>query len=171
MTAILEPVLAPETVAPETVAPEMPAPPAAVAEPATVTTAPAARRVRRPRTFRVAPTYRWVGGLMLAAFVAVVQVAPAPNGPEPVPAAWEVLLLQLTLVALGAAVWGLARVRTWGPLAGVVAGGLVVAGVALCPLTGHHLIGGWWYAQLGLSGVMLAAPAALLLARQRGRQR
>src|SRR5712691_4659493 len=104
MTAILEPVLAPETVATQTPAPA----PAAVAEPAAAaTTAPAARPDRSPWMFPAVPTYRWVGGLMLAAFVAAVQVGPAPNGPEPVPAAWEVLLLQLTLVALGAAVWGL----------------------------------------------------------------
>jgi hypothetical protein len=123
------------------------------------------------RTYPLALASRAVGVLTLATWIAAVTVEPVPNGARPVPAAWEVLLAYTSLIAVGAAVWGLAWARSWGSAAGVLNGGLMVSVVAMCPASGHHVIAGWWWAQLGLSALMLAAPAWLLLARRAGRLR
>jgi hypothetical protein len=186
MTAILEPVairepVAAEPVAPESVAPETPvvqssktlaAPvqePILPAEP--VAAAPVARPVRPRRVYPAVQVSRLVGALTAAAWIIAVAVEPVPNGPRPVPSAWDLLISNLSMIALGVAIWGLVRARSWGPAAGIVNGGLLVTLTALCPATGHHVIAGWWWAQLALTSVMLAAPVALLAARRLGRLR
>jgi hypothetical protein len=184
MTAILEPpVMTPEAATRPPAAtrpaalptPARPAPAAAAAPVVPPAAPPVAAPVRaeRPprRIFPMAHASRAVAALTLTAWTAAVLVEPTPNGPQPVPAGWEVLLSFTTLLVLGAAVWGLSSARRWGPAAGALNGGLLVTSVALCPVSGHHVIAGWWWAQLGLSAAMLAAPVGLLLARRAGRLR
>jgi len=177
MTAILEPPAAPA-------APTRPAAflsPAGRTEPLRVATAaaplPGAAPARPPRPPRPRRTlerrlaYRGVGLLMLVAFIAAIELTPTPDGLAPAVTAADLLIANAILLTLAAVVCGMWAARRWSPWVGAGFGGLLAVDVALCPATGHHAIGGWWYAQAALSAVVLLAPVALLVARRTGRLR
>jgi hypothetical protein len=178
MTAILEPPAAPEapTRPVAFLSPAAPTEPLRVAAPATRQPAPAPAAAPAPpprprRTVERRLAYRGVGVLMLVAFIAAIELTPAPDGPEPVVTAVDLLIGNAILLTLAAVVCGMWAARRWSPWVGAGFGGLLAVDVALCPATGHHVIGGWWYAQAALSAVVLLAPVALLVARRAGRLR
>src|SRR3954463_8775810 len=89
---------------------------------------------------------------------------PAPNRSEPLIG----VLLGITLVSLVvAALVGLGMRRRWGIGLSLVAALTLTVMSIMCPVSGHHTFGTWWYGQmlcaLGLVGISLAAltqPAA-----------
>ena len=127
---------------------------------------PAARTVpRRPRRVRTAlsvHTARMAALLMVAGFVIGAGLEPAPTGPAPVLPFWADALGNATLVVLLGSWAALAAGRRSGLWLGVVAGAGLVTETALCPALDHHLIAGWWWAQLGISLGITAVNAALL---------
>lgn len=98
----------------------------------------------------------WV--LLFPAAVALEPVPAEPSAPEP----WYALAIGLVLLAgLGGVIAGCAVRRRWAAAASLVAAGAFGLGVILCPSTGHHSMGAWWFAEAaaatGLAGVSVAA--------------
>jgi len=105
---------------------------------------------------------RIVGGVMLALYVAAVQVEPPPDGPQPVLPGWATVLVTVNVVTLYAAAAGFARGRRWGLRTGLAFGATTLTSVVLCPVLGHHQIAGWWFGQLAIGAAMVLLPAAVL---------
>jgi hypothetical protein len=98
----------------------------------------------------------WVVGLQL---MAVLE--PTPTQPDAVPA---VLVTGLTWVLNGAlllAVVGLVRRERWAFLVLGAAAFLNVGAVVACPISGHHQLGLWWFAQASIAvGLVVLSLAA-----------
>jgi hypothetical protein len=115
-------------------------------------------------------TRTWAGVLAVGwplAIVIAATVEPAPANPEAaVPVV--VVLAELGLFAglIATAVMASQR-HTSAVLAGLATGLLAMTMTITCPLSGHHTIGAWWYAQLTVVGAMLAANLAALGRRAR----
>jgi hypothetical protein len=90
-----------------------------------------------------------------------LEPAPAdPNAPMPVLAELANLALFFALVGTAIA----AGVRHRAAAAGGVVTGLLVVPLAIaCPVSGHHAIGLWWFAELGILTSMLAVSGVALL--------
>jgi len=86
------------------------------------------------------------------------ELEPAPNRSEPLIG----IALGVTLTALFvAALVGLGMRRRWGVGLSLIAAGTLTFMSVMCPVSGHHSFGTWWYGQmacaLGLVGVSLWA--------------
>jgi hypothetical protein len=97
-------------------------------------------------------------------FAVALALEPAPAQPEAAPPS---LIIELTGLALFTAlvttsVAAAVRHRAAATAAGVVVGLIAVTTSVICPVSGHHAIGTWWFAQLGLMVTMLAASVAAL---------
>jgi predicted transporter len=86
------------------------------------------------------------------------ELEPAPNRSEPLLG----VLLGVALVSLFvAALVGIGMRRRWGLGLSLVAATTLTVMSVMCPVSGHHTFGAWWYGQmlcaLGLVGISLAA--------------
>lgn len=104
----------------------------------------------------------WVRALFAAWLVlypvgALLEPAPAdPDAGTPL----AITLLGLVLMASWvAAAAGLAQRRRYGATASLLAAGCVFVAAAGCPASGHHAIGGWWYAQMAGATALVALSA------------
>lgn len=132
-------------------------------------TRPAGRPPRSPHgTWRRRPLTRAVAwplaALLIATFVIGTLVEPEPNGPEPVPPGWVVLLFMSTVLGIFGGVVALTAVQRAGVwLAAVAGAGLLVLTVT-CPTSGHHIPGNYLYVQYALSGLLTLAAVGVLAA-------
>jgi len=95
------------------------------------------------------------------AVLAALALEPAPADPNaPVPLVIELASFGALVALLATSVAAGLRHRAAG-VAGVVSGLLLASFVVACPVSGHHAVGLWWYAELalvvGMLGVSLAA--------------
>jgi hypothetical protein len=162
MTAILEP---PTTAPVEPAVPPKPAP----VDPAIVPVrpAPVATRSQPPRAPRTRPVLtptgiRVLGGVLVALSVFGDLLAPTADGPRPELSGWVQLLAIGYVTVLMAALAGFALGRRWALGPALAFGALYALDVALCPATGHHQIGAWWYGQVAVGAVLLLLPVAAL---------
>ncbi|HSH59307.1 MAG TPA: hypothetical protein VK988_06630 [Acidimicrobiales bacterium] len=103
----------------------------------------------------------WVAFIALA-----VAIEPAPTRPEAAqplwPGLWGIALMG-ALVATGV---GLARRERSGFVASAVAGGVALFGAVMCPVSGHHAVGAWWFVQMaGFAALGALSLAGLRLPR------
>ncbi len=90
-------------------------------------------------------------GLLVAwvAFIAIaIALEPAPDRAEAAQPLWAGLWSTAMVVALVATGVGLAGRRRVGFQASAIAGGLALFGAVMCPVSGHHAIGAWWFVQM-----------------------
>ena len=73
----------------------------------------------------------------------------------------ELANLGLLFALVGTAIAAGVRHRA-AAVGGVVTGLLVVALAIACPVSGHHAIGLWWFAELGILTAMLAVSGSAL---------
>jgi hypothetical protein len=136
-----------------------------VVPPAAPVRAPEGRQPREKRVLTAAGV-RLVGAVLVAVYVVGLLLEPAANGPAPVLSLAEQIVGTVMTFLLVGALAGFVRGRRWALPTALAFSALEAVNVALCPATGHHVIGWWWYAQVGLVAVMVALPA-LVLARTR----
>ncbi|MDP8975010.1 MAG: hypothetical protein M3N28_01305 [Actinomycetota bacterium] len=113
-------------------------------------------RLSGPRPDLVERDRRIVSGApwaLLAAWVAFIALAvaiePAPTRPEAAQPLWSGLWGIAMMGTLAATGVGLARRERSGFVASAVAGGVALFGAVMCPLSGHHAVGAWWFVQMG----------------------
>jgi hypothetical protein len=96
------------------------------------------------------------------AIVASMALEPTPADPSaPVPVLAELANLGLFIALVGTAI--AAGVRHGAAAVGGVVTGLLVVPLAIaCPVSGHHAIGLWWFAELGILTAMLAVSGVAL---------
>lgn len=142
--------------------------------------APAAVAVAAPGRVRVllsarpvlTPAWvRFLGVVLVGLFAAMVAIEPSPDGPQPVPvlSTWDETLLTVQSLAMFAALAGFAMGRRWALKPALVFAGFCAWGVATCPTSGHHVVAGWWFAQVALAAAMVLIPVLALL-RTRARR-
>ncbi len=107
---------------------------------------------------------------LLAAWVAFIALAiaiePAPARPETAQPLWAGLWEMAMLGALVATGVGLARRRRAGFTASAIAGGIALLGAVMCPASGHHSVGAWWFVQMaGFAALGAVSLAGLRLWR------
>ena len=109
---------------------------------------------------------RWAGAIGIGwplAIVASIALEPLPADPDaPVPLLVELASLGLFVALVGTAIAAGMRHRA-AAVGGVATGLLATTFSITCPVSGHHAIGLWWFAQLGIVTAMLAVSAAALL--------
>jgi hypothetical protein len=108
---------------------------------------------------------RWAAVLGIGwplAIVASMALEPTPADPgAPVPVLAELANLGLLFALVGTAI--AAGVRHGAAAVGGVVTGLLVVSLAIaCPVSGHHAIGLWWFAELGILTAMLAVSGVAL---------
>ena len=108
---------------------------------------------------------RWAAVLGIGwplAIVASMALEPTPADPSaPVPVLAELANLGLFVALVGTAI--AAGVRHGAAAVGGVVTGLLVVPLAIaCPVSGHHAIGLWWFAELGILTAMLAVSGVAL---------
>jgi len=101
-----------------------------------------------------------VGVAWFVLYTIGAELEPAPNRSEPAIG----VALGVTLVAMFvAALVGLGMRRRWGVGLSLVAASTLTFMSVMCPVSGHHTFGSWWYGQmacaLGLVGISLWALA------------
>lgn len=160
MTAILEP---PTTapVEPTAVPARLTAPP--VEPPPVRTRSAPPPRGRRQRPVLTATGIRILGGAVIALSVFGDLLAPTADGPQPTPSGWVELLATGYVLLMLAALAGFVLGRRWALGPALAFGALYALDVALCPVTGHHQIGAWWYGQVAVAAAVLLLPAAALV--------
>jgi|SRR5918995_16524 hypothetical protein len=159
MTAILEP---PTTTGPPVADPvTRPLPPVlpAASAPPVLPDPPVAAppEPREPRARRVltAMGIRQLGAAMVALFTLEQLLYPTvPGDPPPLTAVQSVVVTVMTVLMLGALA-GFVSGRRWALPTALAFSVAEAVNVGLCPVTGHHVIGWWWYAQAALVGVMV----------------
>jgi hypothetical protein len=176
MTAILEPPTVTATgspaPAPAPAARPRPVLPPVIPPPAAPPREPEARepeaglaRVKRTLT----PTgVRLIGAALVALFAVALLIEPAPDGPEPVLSLAENIILTVMQVLMVVGLAGFVRGRRWALLPSLGFSALMAVNVALCPATGHHQLGGWWFGQVVIGAVMVALPALALTRTRAG---
>jgi len=134
----------------------------AILQPPSPPAAPPAERVLTPAGIRL------LGAAMVGLFALSVSLTPAPDGPEPVLSAGEEIIATVMTWGMAAALVGFLLGRRWAlwPALGISA--LSAVDVGLCPATGHHLVGMWWFGQVVIAAVLLALPAAALARTRAG---
>jgi hypothetical protein len=133
-----------------------------------VTTTRRATPQSPPVSGQLAPV--WAGILGFGWPLALViggALQPAPAHPEaPVPVL--VLLPELALfAALVATAVAAGNRHPSAAIAGVVTGILALAFTVMCPVTGHHTFGAWWFGEMALTLAMLGISLAALGRRAR----
>ena len=116
---------------------------------------------------RPAAAPHWALLVGWVAFVAIaIAIEPAPNRPEAAEPLWAGLWSTAMVAALALTGVGLARGRRAGFQASAVAGGLALFGAVMCPVSGHHAIGAWWFVQMaGFAALAAVSVAGLRLLR------
>jgi hypothetical protein len=107
-------------------------------------------------------TGQLVAAAFAIAFVLCPAVEPLPDGPSP---DYPIVLVPIdsaAIVSIVAAVVVLWRGGRNGARLGVAAGVLMSVETVLCPVTGHHVMGWWTWAQAALSLFVLGTSAALM---------
>jgi hypothetical protein len=130
------------------------------------------RRIRAGRHRPVLPTWaiRAAGLYTLVALVVGVAIEPDANGAQPQLPAWATALGAATIYAFFAAWISLGVGRRYGLWISAGAGASLVVQSALCPALDHHVIAGWWWAQLGLAiGIVVLSLGLLAGTRAAGR--
>ena len=135
-----------------------------VTTPSRTTKTRAVPRTTRPPVELADPIpTRWAAAGIVAlvgANVAAAVLEPLPANPAQ-PDPWFIPLLSM-IVTLGmlAALGGLLARQRWGLAASALAGGISVAMVLACPLSGHHHFGLWWVGEIAAvaawTGISLA---------------
>jgi hypothetical protein len=114
---------------------------------------------RAPLTARAA---RWVAVISFLAYWLPAAIMPPPDGSNPVMPWWAATLDYGSLILLAGS-WLLLGAGRRSGLVASVAGSLgVLALTAECPISDHHEIAPWWWAQLAASVGVLALSALLL---------
>jgi hypothetical protein len=115
------------------------------------------------RRFSFTRAVSWsLAAAVLIVLVVIAAVEPTPNGPEPVAPLWLDAIAFATIMAALGAVVALVAVSWAGVwLAATTGAGLFVL-TLLCPMSGHHVVGGYTYVQYALSGGLLLASALVL---------
>jgi len=133
-----------------------------------------ARSAPRPSPSALAPgdqlRIAWAAALGVGwPLVVAVSTALEPAAAEPEaapPLVVELAALGLLTALLTTVVAAGLRHRA-APVAGVAAGVGFLTFAVLCPVTGHHALGLWWFAEIGLVAGMLAVSMAALGRRAR----
>ncbi len=102
-----------------------------------------------------------IGWLLLLGIALAIQ--PQPSDPTAVPSPVDALLTIVLAVTISGTTLGLAIRRRAGFAASLAGAGALLAAVLLCPVSGHHEIGAWWYGQLACVGGLVALSTAGLL--------
>ena len=107
-----------------------------------------------------------VGVAWFVLYTIGAELEPAPNRSEPAIG----VALGVTLIALFvAALVGLGMRRRWGVGLSLIAACTLTFMSVMCPVSGHHTFGSWWYGQmacaLGLVGISLWALARPTVSR------
>src|SRR5829696_4384143 len=137
----------------------------AILEPPTVTTGspPPAAEPRQKRVL-TATGVRVLGAVLVTLFTVEQLLYPSVAGdPPPLTAGQAFVVTVMTLLMLGALA-GFVAGRRWALPTALAFSVAEAVNVVLCPATGHHVIGWWWYAQAAVTGVMIAL-SGLALAR------
>lgn len=92
-----------------------------------------------------------------------VSIEPRPSDPTAIPTLLDAIFTSVFLVALSAAAFGFSVRRRAGFAASLAGAGVLLVGVLLCPATGHHAMGAWWYVQLACVGGLMAVSVLGLL--------
>lgn len=107
----------------------------------------------------------WIGALAVAwvvVFVGSQLLEPAPSNPDAASPLWAAIVETAFFAAVLAMVAGFTGRSRMGALASFAAAGVFLTMVVACPVTGHHAIGAWWYAQVaGTAALGTASLAAL----------
>jgi hypothetical protein len=143
--------------------------PSTDASPPRLAPAPPRRPVQAQRRSRPeAPAElsdRWAAVLGIGwplAIVASMVLEPTPADPDATgPVLAELANLGLLFALVGTAIAAGVR-HGAAAVGGVVTGLLVVALAIACPVSGHHAIGLWWFAELGILTAMLAVSGVAL---------
>ena len=121
----------------------------------------------RPTDTRLSPTYAaviglgWFVGMWVMAALEPVPADAASHG-----ALFQALSIVVTGLLLGTVGAAALRLRAAAVL-GTVLGVITLGGVVECPVSGHHVqLGLWWAAQLAIAGALLAVSAAGLRRRK-----
>ena len=173
MTAILEPQISEPDAARATApvpAEAVRVEPAPRPDPAPGSAPGRTRRILGERPELTPAGVRAIGIAMVALTWAVVAIEPPADGPLPDPTGWVALLVNVEAFALLAGTAGFAMGRRWALWAGLLFAGISAVDIALCPASGHHAIGGWWFGQVALGAATVLLPA-LALWRTRPRRR
>ena len=113
---------------------------------------------------------RWAGAIGIGwplAIIVGMALEPQPADPTAAPSALvELASLALFVALVGTAIAAGVRHRA-AAVGGVVTGVLTATFSITCPVSGHHAIGLWWFAQLGIVIAMLAVSATALLHTRR----
>lgn len=107
---------------------------------------------------------------MFELLIAWAVLFPIAAALEPTAAAehvplWGVLVSAALFASLGAAVTGLVQRKRWGIGASLAASSMFTLGVFLCPATGHHLMGLWWFGELAAAAALLVVSATAFVRR------
>lgn len=121
---------------------------------------------RRRLQDHVSRAWAGAGGASWVLLLAIaLSIAPRPSDPTAVPSLVEALFMNVALVALSATALGLYARRRAGFAASLFGAGVLLGAVLLCPVTGHHALGPWWYGQLAcVSGLIAVSVLGLLRA-------
>ena len=112
----------------------------------------------------------WAGAIGIGwplAIIVAMALEPEPADPAAAPSVLvELASLALFLTLVGTAIAAGVRHRA-AAVGGVVTGLLTAAFSITCPASGHHVIGLWWFAQMGVVTAMLAVSATALVHARR----
>jgi hypothetical protein len=105
----------------------------------------------------------WVAlGIGVSWFVLLTigaELEPATDQSEPL---LGVLLGVATLTLFVTMLVGLAMRRRWGIVASFVGGIVLTAMAIMCPVSGHHSFGAWWYGQMACALALVAISVVAL---------
>jgi hypothetical protein len=140
---------------------------------------PSPATARSRRTAQAAPRWqqgsdqlsdRWATILGIGwplAIVAWMELSPTPADPNATdPLVIELAIRALFLCLIATAVAAGVRHRA-AALGGVATGLIITTLTAACPASGHHTLGLWWFAQLGIVTAMLGVSAVALVHTRR----
>lgn len=111
-----------------------------------------------PSSWTLAGAVSWL--LLLGTALAI---EPQPSDPTAIPSLVDALFMGILLVALTAVALGFVARRRVGFAASLAGAGVLLAAVLVCPVSGHHDLGLWWYGQLACVGGLIAVSVLGLL--------
>jgi hypothetical protein len=116
---------------------------------------------RRRQHSRRESARTFLAAAFAVAWITCPLIEPTPNGPEPAYQLWLLPIHLAAVVTIVAAVAALSRGSRHAAPIGIAAGLLMCVETALCPGTGHHLMGTFIWVQTGLSLFVLLTSCAL----------